>query len=72
MNHIVVDEQTARAISEAGETVEVRDSQGRHLGVLSRGVSERDIALAQERLASDAPRYTTKEVLDRLRSLEAQ
>lgn len=72
MKHIVVDDKTARAIAEAGEAIELRDQQGRHLGFLTRGVSEQDIEIARQRLASDAPRYTTQEVLDRLRSLESQ
>jgi hypothetical protein len=72
MTYIVVDDDAARAIAEAREGVEVRDRQGRCLGYLSCGVSEEDIALAKQRLASDAPRYTTQEVLDRLRSLESQ
>jgi hypothetical protein len=72
MKHIVVDDETARAIAEAPEGVEVRDRHGRHLGYLACGITDADIALAKKRLASDAPRYTTKQVLERLRSLENQ
>jgi hypothetical protein len=70
MHHIVVDDQQAKLISEATESVEIRDPRGRHLGYVAHGFIEEDIAIANERLASDEPRYSTQEVLDRLQSLE--
>jgi hypothetical protein len=70
MLHIVVDDQQARLISEATESVEIRDPRGRHLGYVAHGFADEDIAIAQQRMASDAPRHTTQEVLDYLRSLE--
>jgi hypothetical protein len=72
MQHIVVDDSQAKLITEATGTVEIRDARGKHLGyVLSAHViTNEDIAIAKERLASDAPRHTTQQVLDRLRSLE--
>jgi hypothetical protein len=72
MLHIVVDEEQAKIISESSERIEIRDRNGRHLGYVTQGVSEEDIAIAKERMASDEPRYTTAEVLDHLRSLEQQ
>jgi hypothetical protein len=69
MQHIVVDEQQARIISEATECVEIRDPQGRHLGYVAHGFTGEDITIAKQRLASDERRYTTPEVLDHLQSL---
>jgi hypothetical protein len=70
MHHIVVDDQQAKLISEATESVEIRDPRGRHLGYVAHGFTDEDIAIAKERMASDEPRYTTQEVLDHLQSLE--
>jgi hypothetical protein len=70
MPHIIVDDQQAKLISEATGDVEVRDPQGRHLGNVGHGFSDEDRLVAQQRLASDHPRFTTQEVLDHLRSLE--
>jgi hypothetical protein len=69
MLHIVVDDQQAKLISEATESVEIRDPRGRHLGYVAHGFTIEDIAIAKQSLASDEPRYTTREVLDHLRSL---
>ncbi|HZW33280.1 MAG TPA: hypothetical protein VFF52_21360 [Isosphaeraceae bacterium] len=70
MQHIVVDDQQARLISEATEGVEIRDPRGRHLGYVAPGFTDEDLAIAKQRLASGEPRSTTREVLDHLRSLE--
>jgi hypothetical protein len=69
MHHIVVDDQQAKLISEAKDGVEIRDPRGRHLGYVARGFTDEDIAVAKERLASDEPRYTTREVLEHLQSM---
>ena len=68
--HIVVDDQQAKLISEATESVEIHDPRGRHLGYVAHGFTDEDIAIAKQRLASDEPRYTTQEVLDHLQALE--
>jgi hypothetical protein len=70
MHHIIVDDQQAKVISEAVDSVEIRDPQGRHLGYVAHGFTEEDIAIANQRRTSDEPRHTTAEVLDHLRSLE--
>jgi hypothetical protein len=70
MYHIVVDAQQAKLISEATESVEIRDPQGRHLGYVAHGFTDEDIAIAKDRAASDALRYTTREALSRLQSAE--
>lgn len=72
MPHIVVDDQQAKVIFEATESVEIRDRRGKHLGYVAHGFTEEDIAIARRRIASDEPRYTTQEVLDHLRSLETK
>ena len=68
--HIVVDDRQAKIIAEATHCVEIRDRNGKHLGYVAHGFTEEDLAVARRRLASDEPRHTTREVLDRLRSLE--
>jgi hypothetical protein len=70
MPHIVVDAQQARLISEATESIEIRDPQGRCLGYVAHGFTDEDIAIARRRLASDQPRATTQDVLGRLRAPE--
>jgi hypothetical protein len=65
-----VDNTQAKLIVEAQGTVEIRDRRGNHLGFVAHGFSAEDIALAKQRLAADGPRFTTREVLDHLRSLE--
>lgn len=71
MPHIVVDDEQARLILESGERIEIRDRSGKHLGYVSQGFTEEDIAIAKQRMASDEPRYTTKQVLDHLQSLDS-
>lgn len=70
MPHIVVDEEQARIIAEARGEVEVLDTSGRHLGFVSHGFSREDIGAARQSLASDERRYTTREVVEHLESLE--
>jgi hypothetical protein len=72
MHHIVVDDQQAKLISEATESVEIRDPRGRHLGYVAHGFTDEDVAIGLDRLASNEPRHTTQEVLDHLRSLERE
>jgi hypothetical protein len=72
MEHIVVvvDDEQAKLISEATESVEIRDARGGHLGYVMHPFTEEDIAVAKHRLASKEPRYTTQEVLDHLQTLD--
>lgn len=70
MQHIVVDERQARLITEATDSIEIRDLNGRHLGYVAHGFTAEDISIARRRLASDAARQTTREVLNHLRTLE--
>ena len=70
MHHIVVDDQQATLISEATESVEIRDQEGRRVGYVAHGFTDEDVTLAKDRLASDEPRHTTQQVLDHLQSLD--
>lgn len=70
MLHITVDEQQAKLITEAAESIEIRDRIGKHLGYVAHGFSESDIAIAKERSQSALPRLTTQQVLNHLASLE--
>lgn len=68
--HIVVDDRQAKIISEAGQTVEILDQHGNHLGYVAHPFTDEDIAVAKRRLQSDEPRFTTQEVFSHLRSSE--
>jgi hypothetical protein len=70
MVHIVVDDGQAKLISESSENIEIRDRNGRHLGYVAHGFTDKDVALAKQRRASGEPRFTTKQVFDHLDSLE--
>ena len=70
--HITVDDEQAKIIRESTENIEIRDRNGKHLGFATAGFTDEDIAIAKERMASDAPRYTTQQVLEYLRSLETK
>ena len=70
MPHIVVNDEQAKIIAQSAERIEIRDKQGKHLGYVTHGFTEEDIAIAKQRIASTEPRYTTQQVLEHLRSLE--
>ncbi len=72
MPHIVVDDRQAKIISEAAQTVEIRDQHGNHLGYVAHPFTDEDFAVAKRRLQSDEPRFTTQGVLNHLRSLEPE
>ena len=72
MQHLVLSDEQARIVSQSSEGIEIRDRNGKHLGYVAHGFSDEDIAIAKQRMASDEPRHTTREVLDHLRSLEQE
>ena len=72
MVKIVVTEDQAKAIAEAKESVEIVDAAGNRLGFFARPFTEHDIAIARERAASNEPRRTTQQVIERLKSLEEE
>ena len=71
---LILDDDQAKLFAGARETVELRDRRGNPLGTArpreDAGFTDEDIAIAKRRLASDEPRYTTREVLDYLAFLE--
>ena len=70
MPRIILDDEQVKIISESCQTVEIADRSGQIIGYFAHGFTEEDIAIAKERLASDEPRYSTRDVLDHLHSLE--
>jgi len=70
MAQIIVSDDQARVIGEAGEDVEIRDRWGNHLGYVVHGFTDEDVAIAKRRLASDQPRLTTQQVLEHIHSLK--
>jgi hypothetical protein len=67
MIRIVVDDEQAKAIAQSTEIVELRNRDGRILGYVTHGFTANDVAMAQHRLRSEQPRFTTPEVLGYLR-----
>lgn len=76
MTDIVVDASVAQACVAAGGQVRLVDPDGRILGVLTPPQAEvfsaEEIKAAYERRNSPGPWYTTAQVMDKLRSLEAK
>jgi hypothetical protein len=72
MTSIVVDDEQAKAIAESPGMVEVRDRTGAILGYMTHGFTAEDISIAKQRLQSDEPRFTKRQVLDRLRAAETR
>jgi len=72
VSFIVLNDEQAKVVAKALEPIEVRDGKGNVLGSISPVWTEEDIKEAKRRLASDQPRYTTSQVLDHLKSLEAK
>jgi len=83
MSHIIVSEEQAAVIAQAGSNVQVRDPQGRLIGYIkltpgdekhaSPGEawpSAEELAELKARLSIPQPTYTTAEVLEHLRSLD--
>ena len=69
MPHITLTEEQARIIAAATEPVILRDGQGEMIGVIPHPWSEAELTEAKRRLGSTAPRHTTAEVIEHLRSL---
>jgi hypothetical protein len=68
MRDIVVSDDLCRAITEAGGEVRLVTPQGEVLGRFEPELTPEEMAEIRRRLASDEPRYTTRQVLDRLGS----
>jgi hypothetical protein len=73
MIYITLDDQQASVLESKPEFVEVRSSDGKLLGYLTPADSEEAIlAEAKSRRSRPGMRFTTEEVLGRLRDLETQ
>lgn len=74
MPHIVVDRVEAEMIARAGQTVQIRDPNGKVLGFITPAPPPEELASARARLAEgpQGPTYTTKEVLAHLQSLDSK
>ena len=71
MRDIVVTDDLCRAITEADGNVRFVTASGEVLGRLEAELSPAEMAEIRRRLVSSEPRYTTREVLDRLGSAPA-
>jgi hypothetical protein len=69
MAQIVLTPEQARLAADRKEFVELRDPAGNYLGYVAHGVTAEDIAIARQRMKSNAPRWTTAQVLEHLKSL---
>ena len=74
MADIILNDDQAEALTQAGGYAQVRDQCGRCLGYVAPPpvVSAEEIKEFKRRAASDEPRFTTVQVLEHLRSLGAQ
>jgi hypothetical protein len=72
MHHIAVDDKQTKLISEATESIEIRDPRGKHTGYVAHGFTYEGIAIVKQRPSSDHPRYSAGEVFEHLQSLESE
>ncbi len=70
MVQIVADEQLLRELEKVEGIIELVDASGNCVGIITRPPSADDVRIVKERLQSNGPRYTTKQVLSHLKSLE--
>lgn len=69
MPQIVLTAEQANVFLASREKVEVCDPQGKRLGYLSHGMSQNDLEIARQRLASNEPCLAFKQVMAKLQSL---
>jgi hypothetical protein len=72
VERIVLTDEQAKVLAATTRPVAVCDPAGTILGFLNPAWTEDDIAEAKKRLASDAPRLSTAQVLAYLRGLEGE
>ncbi len=72
MTRITLNDEQAKAVHEAQDTIELRDRQGGLLGYMSRPPCDSEIAEAQRRLNSQGPWHTSAQVLDHLDALDQE
>jgi hypothetical protein len=68
MAQIVISDDQLAVIQAATDAVAIRDKSGNLVGYVSPMLAGERMAKIRERLKSDGPWYTTKEVLDHLQS----
>jgi hypothetical protein len=71
MEHIVLSEQQLSVVAHTKAPVAVHDESGKLRGYIAVVITEAELNAAKRALASKGPRYSTEEVLAKLRSLEA-
>jgi hypothetical protein len=68
MRDVIVSDDLLRAIAESGGDVRFVNARGEVLGRFEPELTPDEIAEIRRRLSSSEPRYTTDQVLERLRS----
>ena len=71
MRDVLVSDELLRAIAESNGEVRFVNAQGEVLGRFEPELSAAEIQEIRRRLASREPRYTTDQVLERLRSADS-
>jgi hypothetical protein len=71
MREFIVSKELYRAIAEAGGDVRFVTEQGQVLGRFEPELTPEELVEIRRRLASNEPRYTTREVLERLDAAES-
>ncbi len=71
MAHIKLTNEQLRVIVSSRDPIAVHDEDGKLRGYIAMIVTEDELADARKALASGGPRYTTAEVLAKLRSQAA-
>jgi CRISPR/Cas system-associated endonuclease Cas1 len=72
MHDIVVSDDFVKALAESGGEIRFLNAQGEVLGRFEPELTADELAEIRRRLASDEPRYTTKQMLERLGAKAAQ
>lgn len=72
MTRVILNDDQARAVRGASDTVELLDQSGVLIGYVAQQAqsSPEEIAEARRRMNSDGPWLTTRELLSRLNALE--
>jgi hypothetical protein len=71
MRDIIVSDDLCRSLAEGGEDIRFVTAAGEVLGRFEPELTPQEMAEIRRRLASSEPRYTTRQVLDRLGSAPA-
>ena len=72
MHDIVVSDDFVKVLSETGGQIRFLSARGEVLGRFEPELTAEELAEIRRRLASDEPRYTTKQMLERLSAKAAQ